>query len=269
MLGFRREPDLFKDPKIWGHLNDDVVPHYASGRSGEFNAATGYTNRVGIDSSFDKPPISEIKRVGYEWVVGYTSLVPSKNITKAYIDACVAAGIRVTLVGQDGKADPLGGYARGVERAKEYFKQARALGYPANAVHYFATDFDPTNAELSGPVASFYRGVADVARTEGREVGNYGSDQVCDFLHNEGILKWHWQTKAWSAGRISPNAHFLQYAGHAGLRPRMTSGNWDENLFLKPWPRMGDPVVVTPPVGYGILSAPIVGAACHLPAQVL
>lgn len=278
----RRATDLFKDPKKWNSVNDDAPNWTSDSAQGEVSAFRGasddrlraitYTNRAGIDFSFAKPPVTEIKRANYEWVVGYTSMIPEKNLTRAYIESCVASGIRVTLVGQDGKSDPLGGYDRGVARAKEYFRQARALGYPADAVHFFATDFEPTAAQLSGPVSDFYRGVRDVAKAEGRQVGNYGSDVVCNHLYRTGLVKWCWQTKAWSYGRISPYASFVQYAGHAGLRPRMSSGNWDENLWLKEWPRMGDPKPspvappVPPPLKYGILSAPIVGAASHYPA---
>ncbi len=263
MLGIRREPDLYKDPKQWIELNLDATPNWLTRRPFTSAEDRGFTNQVGIDASFNRPPVSEMKRVGYEWFVGYTSMVPSKNVPKAYVDACVAAGIRVVLVGQDGKSDPLGGYSRGVERAREYFRQARALGYPEWAVHFFATDFEPTSAQLRGPVADFYHGVSVVAASEGREVGNYGSDVVCNYLKNQGLVRWCWQTKAWSYGRISPYANFIQYAGHAGLRPRMSSGLWDENLLLKPWPRMGDPKPSAPAPAptYGTLNAPIVGAA--------
>lgn len=250
--------DLYKDPRQWGHLNEDDH-HALVVRSGP--------NRVGIDFSYTKPPVSEIKRVGYEFVVGYTSLNSNKALPKSMVDSCVAAGIRVVLVEQESSTDALAGYNLGVLRAKQAFDQARVVGYPGWAPHFFAVDFSPSPDQLK-VVADYFRGISAVATEQGRQFGEYGASYVVDYLHNAGITKWHWQTKAWSGGRVSPHAHFLQYAGYAGLRPPMSTSAVDENLLLQDWPKMGDKPPAPPVIRYGILNAPVVGAACHYPRVV-
>lgn len=97
------------------------------------------------------------------------------------------------------------GRAAGVQDAQIARDQHAACGGPPDRPIYFSVDEDVTGES----VADYFRGVASViglART-----GAYGSYGVVEYLLNQGLVKWAWQTYAWSHGDWDERAHIRQY----------------------------------------------------------
>lgn len=80
-----------------------------------------------------------------------------------------------------------------------------ACGGPSDRPIYFSVDADVPGAST----ANYFRGVASViglART-----GAYGSYQVIQYLLDNNLISWAWQTEAWSNGLWDSRNHIEQY----------------------------------------------------------
>lgn len=78
-------------------------------------------------------------------------------------------------------------------------------GGPASRPIYFSVDADVQGAQT----ANYFKGVANgigLART-----GAYGSKRVLQYLFDNNLISWGWQTYAWSGGLWEPRAHIQQY----------------------------------------------------------
>ena len=78
-------------------------------------------------------------------------------------------------------------------------------GGPPTRPIYFSVDADVQGAQT----ANYFKGVASVlglART-----GAYGSYKVLQYLFDQRLIAWGWQTYAWSGGAWEPRAHIQQY----------------------------------------------------------
>ena len=205
---------------------------------------------AGFDCSYNKPDAVAMAVGGHRFMVGYVSSNPAKNLTPEHVAAYRAEGLAVGLVWEETADRCLGGATAGAADGDEADRQADALGYPLDAVVWFAVDFD------AGP--SHMAAVGDYAvefdRHNKRPVGVYGKADVIDALVTPGArpVRYGWQTAAWSGGRISAKANLYQRVGHpawpvAGVDP----GAYDENVALAPVPlwgwRRADPGQPLPP----------------------
>jgi hypothetical protein len=82
------------------------------------------------------------------------------------------------------------------------------LDVPVSSPIYFAVDFNET-AGQAGAVASYFRGVNAVLGVN--RTGGYGGYWTISRLFNSGLIRFGWQTSAWSGGRWDPRAQLQQY----------------------------------------------------------
>lgn len=201
-----------------------------------------------LDFSYSKPP-PDTPCAG---IIGYLSSNPAKNLTRRVADGFLSQGKRVLVVWQEGKTGPVGGAATGMADAAEANRQADNLGYPTDCPIVFATDFDPTAAQVA-PIVRYYEAVKARSR---RPVGAYGGARTLDHVHH--LVELRWQTKAWSGGRVHPKAHLLQENG----APFYGTPGVDENTVLRPFRAWGDKPTPRP---HGRLDAPAVALMFHRP----
>ena len=80
------------------------------------------------------------------------------------------------------------GYSQGVEDGVFASAQFQRLGMPTGETIYVPTDYDATQAELSGAVLEYYEGLADGMEQQARcgaplySPGVYGSGLACTFI---------------------------------------------------------------------------------------
>lgn len=60
---------------------------------------------------------------------------------------------------------------------------------------YFAVDYDPTQADLEGPVADYFAGVTSTLGS-GYRLGVYGSGMCCGFLLDHGQADCSWLSQS-------------------------------------------------------------------------
>ena len=155
------------------------------------------------------PTPAEMKSVGVTFVCRYLSEVNQetqvKLLSRAEAQALSEAGIAVVSNYEWYAGRPLEGLASGVADARIAGQQHAACGGPASRPIYFSVDTDCAGEQT----AAYFRGVASVlglART-----GAYGSYRVLNYLFDQGLITWGWQTYAWSYGAWEPRCHIQQY----------------------------------------------------------
>lgn len=161
----------------------------------------------GFDYASARPDLDELKRVG-GFVARYVcAVVGTKVITKAEADDIKAHGLGLVLVYEQYEQRPLEGRFAGHADALVALAQARAAGFPDNRPIYFAVDFDARPADQP-KIDEYLRGAAEVmglART-----GVYGGINLIDRCWTNKTATWFWQTGAWSYGKESTHANFVQ-----------------------------------------------------------
>jgi Domain of unknown function (DUF1906) len=75
------------------------------------------------------------------------------------------------------------------------------IGQPAGTPIYFAVDYDASQADVSGVISQYFRGIADAFNTIGSNnpaysVGVYGSGLVCSSLLNAGFVRFTWLSQS-------------------------------------------------------------------------
>ncbi len=145
------------------------------------------------------------------FAASYLSTDRSKNWTLAMINAYHALGLGTVCVWETSAKRALAGYAAGRNDAMAALRQEQALGLPPQLPVYFAVDFDET-ARQAGAVASYFRGVNSVLGVN--RTGGYGGYWTISRLFNAGLIRFGWQTSAWSRGLWDPRAQLQQYAYH-------------------------------------------------------
>jgi hypothetical protein len=139
-----------------------------------------------------------------------------KNLTAAEAQQLHAAGIATVSNWEDTAQAATGGFDQGVADARAAAGQHAACGGPASRPIYFSVDYDAPDAAPGssdpaaklGVVANYFRGVASVvgpART-----GAYGGYWTISRLFDAGLIRFGWQTVAWSGGRWDGRAQLRQ-----------------------------------------------------------
>ncbi|MEE4546453.1 glycoside hydrolase domain-containing protein [Streptomyces sp. V4-01] len=160
----------------------------------------------GVDYSFGHPGGAALRAAGKTFACRYLSHTASKNLTPSETADLAAHDVAAVVVWETTASRAAASRAAGTADATEAAAQAKACGQPADRPIYFAVDWnaDPTL------VVPYFQGVASVlgvART-----GAYGGIKVVRYLLDHGLIRWAWQTAAWSAGAWEPRAHIRQYA---------------------------------------------------------
>ncbi|MFC0252494.1 DUF1906 domain-containing protein [Massilia consociata] len=123
-----------------------------------------------------------LRQQGYDFVMRYYSHNAAKNLTPEEARALAAAGLRLGAVWESaGTHTGFFSGAQGRSDGTAALSLARAVGQPAGSAIYFAVDFDPSQADIDGPVADYFAGVA-AALGSAYRIGVYGSGLCCGSL---------------------------------------------------------------------------------------
>jgi len=197
---------------------------------------TGVSEIPGFDFSFTKPDAGAMVDAGYAFAIGYVSPNPAKNLPADVLAAYRDMGILVGLVWESTAGRALEGHAAGAADGRAAENQANAVGYPVDAVIFFAVDQDTTAADY--PAIQAYAEAFNEATW--RPVGIYGEADVIDHFVPPAVppVRYGWQTAAWSAGRLSSKANLYQRVGHPGWPvPAGSSVHaFDEDVAILPPP---------------------------------
>lgn len=163
--------------------------------------------QFGIDFAWGTPSVRGLHAAGVRFVARYLSPEPnSKNLRRSEVRAYHRAGIRIVTVWESTATRALAGKVAGENDARQARNQLRALGAPADAVVFFAVDFE----DKTEPVGDYFRGAAHVLGLH--RVGVYGGFDVVKRLFNAGLVTHAWQTYAWSGGAWDHRAMLRQFS---------------------------------------------------------
>lgn len=166
-----------------------------------------------IDYAWGQPGVAALKAEGAVAVCRYlaypSTATSGKLLTRAEADGLRAAGIAIVSNWEQAGSwtEFSGGAATGAAHAREAARQHLACGGPPDRPIYFSTDFNPTPAQLPA-VEAYYRGVASVIGLV--RTGAYGGYTTIKYLLEQDVIRWGWQTYAWSAGQWHPGTALRQ-----------------------------------------------------------
>ncbi len=172
---------------------------------------------TGVDEAWARAPISVLNASGYRFVVRYLSYdTTGKNLTPAEAHALSTAGLTIVSNWEYAAEAARNGQAQGLRDATEAARQHAADGGPPDRPIYFSVDFDvPDFAPDStdpvaklGPIADYFKAVNSVLGPT--RVGAYGGFWVIKRLFDAGLIRWGWQTFAWSGGQWDGRAQLRQ-----------------------------------------------------------
>lgn len=140
----------------------------------------------------------------------FSNNTDSKNITGAEEKALSKVGIDTVCFFESLANEAENGYAAGQKDARTSLRIAKSIGMPNDRPVYFAIDEDTT----VGPhITAYFQGVASVIGLD--RTGAYGGIRVISGLFDKHLVKWGFQTYAWSGGKWDARAQFRQYSnGH-------------------------------------------------------
>ena len=204
---------------------------------------------TGCDFAFQHPDYSQLVPGGYTFSVRY--LYPSgqtptrtKNLTKWEADLRWSYG-NDTVSNYESWASRAGEspeYADGVADALAADQQHKDCGGPPDRPIYFSIDFDTVATNDPG-IGDYFRGVASVIGLF--RTGAYGEYEIIKYLFDNNLIKWGWQTYAWSAGQYDERCQLAQ--DHNGLN--FAGGNIDLDTAhaadFGQWHFNGDDVLTT------------------------
>lgn len=161
----------------------------------------------GCDYSFSRPNLADLRREGVRFICRYVSAPGNqKNLTAGEVVAAKAVGLDGVVVFESVSGRALAGADAGTEDAKAAAAQVAGLGLAGQPV-YFAVDFDAQPKDL--PAIERYFQAANTVLGKSR-VGVYGGYRAVKYLFDLGIVRYGWQTYAWSNGKWDPRAHIRQ-----------------------------------------------------------
>lgn len=168
--------------------------------------------RLGVDYSSGRPSPAALRAAGYTFACRYlASANPAKNplkaLSKSEADGLRAGGIDLVSNWETVANGALKGHAQGVADATAAARLHAACGGPPDRPIYFSVDFDASEAQQPA-INAYFQGVASViglART-----GAYGGYWVISRLFDAGLIRYGWQTYAWSGGHWDSRAQLRQ-----------------------------------------------------------
>jgi len=165
--------------------------------------------REGADYSQRTADAHALRKAGMTFAMRYLSHDDGKNLHQEEARLLSSAGIDVGVVWETTANRALSGHAGGVQDAHQAAAQAKACGMPDGRPIYFAVDFD-ANDQQKPAIADYLRGAASVLGGVDR-VGVYGGYWVVKYCFEHGVVKYGWQTLAWSGGHRHPQAQLYQH----------------------------------------------------------
>ena len=190
-----------------------------------------------------------LKANGAKFVVRYVG-TSSKCLTASEAKALQAAGLTIGLVYETTGTTFRGGRAAGLKDGAAAKAAAAKLGVPAETPIFFAIDTDTRD---HATVAAYYGGCVDATGTYKARL--YAGFYVIDAMGNGG----HWQTYAWSNGKVSKKADLYQYkngvtvGGVSMDHVRTLNSNLSNRGG---WLRFPAAVVTPPPAPVPVLTPP-------------
>lgn len=160
----------------------------------------------GVDYAWSHPGGAALAAAGKAFAARYLSNDASKNLTRAEADDLAAHGVWSVVVWESTSNRAGAGRAAGIADAKAATQQATAAGMPSTRPIYFAVDYDATPATVD----AYFQGAASILGAA--RVGVYGGYRVVKHLLDTGLVRWAWQTAAWSGGQWDNRAHIKQGA---------------------------------------------------------
>lgn len=157
----------------------------------------------GLDYAWAHVPPSAVAQYG-DFVCRYLSGDISKNLGKAEAADLASRGVWCVVVYETVANRATAGFAAGASDAAKAQIMGKALDMPASAPIYFAVDFDSDGRDVKDYFAGVIS-VLGVART-----GVYGGIRAVSYLHRSGLVRWVWQTYAWSGGAWYTTTHIRQ-----------------------------------------------------------
>jgi LysM repeat protein len=170
----------------------------------------------GVDYSWARPGGATLKAAGksFAWRYLYADGQGGKGLDASELGDLRANGIELAVGYESTASRSLDGRQAGIDDANAARAELARLGLP-NMPIYLATDFDAPDYDADndprkdlGPIAAYYDGAKMVL---GDMLGAYGSYYVIKRLFDAGIIKWGFQTYAWSGGQWDPRAQIQQY----------------------------------------------------------
>lgn len=140
-----------------------------------------------------------------------TPLHPTKQLTFNECSALRAARLAICVVWETSTSRAEADFAAGAADARAADAVRHSLAMPPDMVIHFAIDEDATGAE----VEQYFRGVASVLGAH--RTGAYGGIHPLAYLWGLGLIRYPWQTFAWSAGAILAQATAYQWHNDATL----------------------------------------------------
>lgn len=165
--------------------------------------------RFGLDYAWCRISPAEHRAIGSSFACRYLSNDASKNLTRAEADELRSHGIDVVGVWESTASRALAGRGAGESDARKALVQATDCGMPKGRPIYFAVDFDEA-AGQAGEVADYFRGVGDVLGVAA--TGCYGGYEAVRRLFDAKLIRYGWQTYAWSGCRLDARAQIYQYS---------------------------------------------------------
>ncbi len=192
---------------------------------------------VGIDEAWDRATPAQIRAYGASFVARYLGEDRTgKNLTRAEAEQLSAAGLAIVSNYEYNPGDALRGYDRGRAAAQLAAAQHAACGGPADRPIYFSVDVDVVDPHT---VAWYFRGIGDQIGLP--RAGAYGEYDVIAWLFDQGLIRWGWQTYAWSHGAWDARAQLRQVANGVHLAGHDVDRNEAHAPDFGQW-RIGGPV---------------------------
>jgi peptidoglycan hydrolase-like protein with peptidoglycan-binding domain len=165
----------------------------------------------GVDFSWDKPTVAQLKAAGKSFVGVYLNDPGSKGITAAQLKAYLDGGIGVYLIWEGSGAETKNGAAGGTAAGASAKSLLAALGLPASTNVFYAVDYDVTTQ-----LATIDAFLNAASAAQGHKASVYGEFDVIE--HCVGATAaYGFQTYAWSHGKVSSKTAVYQYLNGQSL----------------------------------------------------
>lgn len=188
-----------------------------------YQSSTG-ESVAGMDSRTNCSPFTDrIFGEGMKFVARYYSHVSSKTLTPAEAQQLSSREIGLIAVFQDSNNSvDLFSTDIGESQAAKALELAAAIGQPAGTAIYFAVDFDPTLANVQGPISDYFNALQGTLATAPAQyvLGVYGSGLTCRVLRDSGLATFTWLSCSTGFREYStfrPQADIVQLAPERNL----------------------------------------------------
>lgn len=172
----------------------------------EKNLADRVRELFGTDYSWSDDDVAAMQAAGVQFACRYVSNDRGKNIDLPEATRLSNAGISIVTNWESTQFRPEEGYDAGRSDAVEGLRQHVAAGGPLGRPIYFSVDYD---GEVGPNISGYFKGANSILNPAA--TGGYGSFKIVSKLLSLGLIKWAWQTYAWSYGVWDSRANIRQY----------------------------------------------------------